>query len=152
MTLEWSLHGSRRQHRDAWPELYHRTSDWTAAWADNHGFHLEPMPTAAPVTSHLWAWSTDHWLRIRIDGALWWAALLSPSREAFAPAWKREDIDEPTINRILHWAKEDGRIQQYNGPKEIFEDLKYIQLLPHRPTTAPFIGTTDSLSEELQNV
>jgi hypothetical protein len=43
----------------------------TCAWADYDGYHLVKgggCPAAAPPYSHLWAWSPEQLVRVRIDG------------------------------------------------------------------------------------
>lgn len=84
MSTDWNLYGSGRRHRDEWAQLHQATRGWTAAWADNRGFHLDAMPAEPPETTHLWAWAPGRWLRARIDTPHWWAALLTPTPPASA--------------------------------------------------------------------
>lgn len=149
MNDTWILHGSKRQHHDTWSRLYEITKDWTAAWADNNGFHLETMPAAPTVTTHLWAWTAGRWLRTRIDPPHWWAAMLTAGEPPTGLSWKAETIQTPRINTILHWAPKEGRIQQYRGSKGVL-DLSAIQLLVNRTTTAAFIGLPESLPDRFR--
>ena len=84
----WTLHGSGRNDHDQWQRLHQHTHDWTAAWADNEGFHLEPMPTEAPNATHLWAWTTGSWLRVRLDVPHWWAAMLTTPTTGGGTQWE----------------------------------------------------------------
>ena len=38
-----------------------------AAWFDNDGWHEGPLALDAPLTTHLWAWGRDRWIRMRVD-------------------------------------------------------------------------------------
>jgi hypothetical protein len=144
----WNLYGSTRHSHDGWSQLHDFAHDWTAAWADNDGFHLDPMPGTVPLATHLWAWTTGRWLRVRIDTPYWWAALLTVGPSVDLP-WQRKEIEKPRIDASLHWSKKDGRVQQYRGSDGVL-DGKAVQLIVNRPTTAPFIGWPDSLPEELR--
>lgn len=77
MSNTWNLHGSGRRNHSSWEHLHATTRNWTAAWADIDGFHLNHLPDQPPVATHLWAWTTNTWLRVRIDDSHWWAALLT---------------------------------------------------------------------------
>jgi hypothetical protein len=66
MTEEWFLGSvSRCQWTVARQEL---TADWWY-WADLSGAHLESTPPEeSPLTTHLWGWGRDRWIRLRVDG------------------------------------------------------------------------------------
>jgi hypothetical protein len=64
--------------RQAWLTAHGRLSwlqtrvlldETTCAWADLDGFHCEGPPTDPPLTTHVWAWSDQRMLRLRVDGA-----------------------------------------------------------------------------------
>jgi hypothetical protein len=55
--------------RRPWTEIYSLLTGCTCAWADLDGFHAGPPPDEAPLATHLWAWSPDRLLRIRVDGS-----------------------------------------------------------------------------------
>ncbi|SDQ35302.1 hypothetical protein [Actinopolyspora saharensis] len=148
MSTPWTLHGSTRRDHDEWKHLHELTHGWTAAWADNHGFHLDAVPAEPPATTHLWAWTTGRWLRARIDAPHWWAVVLAVGDTTIEPSWRREVTDLPEVSPVLHWAATDGRIRQYRGADGVLDQDTHIQLVPHRRTTAPFIGTRDSLPGE----
>jgi hypothetical protein len=54
--------------RQSWTAISSMLSGCTCAWADLDGFHCEPAPAEPPLATHLWAWSPDRLLRIRLDG------------------------------------------------------------------------------------
>ncbi|MGW9307765.1 hypothetical protein ACWGPQ_07115 [Saccharomonospora azurea] len=147
MSAAWILRGSGRQNHAAWTQLHQHTRGWTAAWADTSGFHLEPMPTTAPATTHLWAFTTHQWLRVRIDVPYWWAAALTLDTEFNLP-WTRMPTSAPTVVRVRHWNSDDNRIKQYTGPAGVLGHHEHVQLLPHLPLCAPFLGHQDSLPPE----
>lgn len=147
MSADWILHGSGRQDRTAWPRLHQHTQGWTAAWTDTSGFHLEPMPTTVPTTTHLWAFTTHQWLRVRVDVPYWWAAALTLDT-AFALNWKPMSIPAPVVVRVHHWNPNDERINQYIGPADVLGHHNHVQLLPHLPLCAPFLGHQKSLPPE----
>jgi|SRR5271157_974773 len=59
-----SAHG-----RHPWATISSLLSGCTCAWADLDGFHSGPPPAGPPLATHLWAWSPDRLLRIRLDGS-----------------------------------------------------------------------------------
>lgn len=153
MSSTWTLHGSGRREHSEWALLHHHTRDWTAAWADTGGFHVEPMPATAPATTHLWAFTTHQWLRVRIDVPYWWAAVLtldvefalSRPQEETSPSWTRKEISPPTVVWVRHWEPNDDRIKQYVGPADVLGRHDHVQLLPPLPLCAPFLGHQNSL-------
>lgn len=153
MNTDWTLHGSGRRHRDTWAHLHETTRGWTAAWADHHGFHLDTMPAEIPATTHLWAWTTGRWLRVRIDTPHWWAAVLTPDDIGTGESWTPKNVETPQIHPVLHWNHEDKRVQQSRrrGIGDVF-DHDAIQLIPLRPSTAAFLGSRDSLPHHLDEL
>lgn len=138
----WTLHGTGRRTRDQWPLLHRHTDTWTAAWADITGFHLTTMPAHMPTTTHLWAWTSHHWLRVRIDHDRFWAALLTENAPNPDPAlWSEtsEDVGAPYTTRFRNWSN-DREAKQYRGDQGVLGRDDQLQLIPLRPTTAPFIG------------
>ncbi|MBA8825284.1 hypothetical protein FHX42_002635 [Saccharopolyspora lacisalsi] len=137
----WTLRGTGRRDADTWNQLHAVTESWTAAWADVEGFHLETMPATPPVTTHVWAWSTGRWLRVRIDGAHWWAALLANNNEQEDDLWTTsESIAEPSITPLRHWMPDEGQVKQYRGSDNVLGEHSMIQITPLRRTTAAFLG------------
>jgi hypothetical protein len=55
--------------RHPWATISSFLSGCTCAWADLDGFHAGPPPAGPPLATHLWAWSPDRLLRIRLDGS-----------------------------------------------------------------------------------
>jgi hypothetical protein len=53
-------------------------------WTDLGGLHgVADVPPALPVgATHLWAWRTDRWIRVRIDSGRALATTLSPDTAA----------------------------------------------------------------------
>lgn len=150
MSSRWHLHGSARRHHDEWAQLHAITENWQATWFDNTGLNLRIMPSTPPATSHLWAWASRRWLRVRIDVPHWWAAILSPDLLPVPDHWKIEDdLDVPRVGSVRHWGAEDGRTMQYRGNADL-RGQETIQLLPYLATTSPFIGTQDTLTDDLR--
>lgn len=53
-----------------WTEAFDQLTDLTCAWADYTGFHFGQGPALlaeAPPYSHVWGWSRDRLVRIRVD-------------------------------------------------------------------------------------
>lgn len=55
--------------RQTWSEITSVLAGCTCAWADLDGFHAGPPPAGPPLATHLWAWSPDRLLRVRVDGS-----------------------------------------------------------------------------------
>ena len=70
----------------------------TCLWQDLDGFHVEPTPSAPPLTSILWAWGTDRLARVRLDGTTAFVAI--------CPA------DTPGV-RAIGWDPNDGRVHAF---------------------------------------
>lgn len=148
MNDTWTLHGSRRREHHAWEQLHGITRTWTAAWTDVAGFHVDHLPDEPPTTTHLWAWTTDTWLRIRIDGAHWWGALLTRGGDDVGGLWSSQSIKSvprPTITELRQWNSEDGQAKQYRGDEGVLDQHDMIQLVPLLRNTGVFIGSNDSL-------
>lgn len=149
MNLTWTLYGSGERHADDWPEVHRHTHDWTAAWADITGFHIGPVPTESPVTTHLWAWTTGAWLRVRVDGHHWWAAILTTGDHDLS--WTpRTLVSYPAITRILNWDPHDQRIRYDEDLSATFPNRVAFQLTPHQRTPVMFIGNEESLPQEIR--
>ncbi|WP_411574815.1 hypothetical protein [Streptomyces fradiae] len=70
-----------RHGRMPWPEVRALLAETVCAWSDLDGFHVAPadhLPQDVPQTTHLWAWDTQRFLRIRIDGRDALVAALHP--------------------------------------------------------------------------
>jgi hypothetical protein len=66
--MTWYLAGLG--HR-TWNDVRQICAGMTCAWADYDGYHLVKgggCPAAAPPYSHLWAWSPELLVRVRVDG------------------------------------------------------------------------------------
>ncbi|MFC7343245.1 hypothetical protein [Saccharopolyspora griseoalba] len=151
MNLNWTLHGSGKRPAAEWSELHQHTHDWTAAWADTSGFHIAPMPTEKPTTTHLWAWSMGSWLRVRADGNHWWAAILTTHDRELT--WRRkDDIGNPTIVPVLNWAQDDRRVRYREDTSSTFPNRRAFQLTPHQRTPVTFIGNEESLPEQARKM
>ncbi|MGW1677941.1 hypothetical protein [Saccharopolyspora sp. NPDC002376] len=145
--MTWHLYGTGRRTADNWPRLHSVAAAWDAGWADMNGFHLEPMPGRPPVATHLWAWTAQRWLRVRIDGTNWWAALLTSGEAPVEDLWtKHEGVPKPPSTKLRHWNPDEGQVHQFKGDKEILNRQDFIQLTPLRPTTAAFIGHNSTLT------
>ncbi|MBE9375297.1 hypothetical protein IQ251_12665 [Saccharopolyspora sp. HNM0983] len=144
---DWILFGSGRRAHDDWADLHALTSDWTAAWADNTGFHWEAMPVGAPNATHLWAWTTGRWLRARLDVPHWWAALLSTDPLDTGPGWTPTSVAPPRVDTVLHWQKGDSRVAAQKATPE-----ESLQLQIECPSAAPFLGAIASLPQALQHL
>lgn len=95
------------------------------------------MPIAA---THLWFWDTGCYGRVRIDGELWIAGVLTePGRSAPTHCDAlREDaivVDRVTLTA---WAADDGRVQQFRGDPEVLAG--FAQLVPRRQATGVFLA------------
>ena len=65
MTSTYHLFGHGRL---PWSDVRRLAEGLTCAWADLDGWHEGPAPDEAPISTHLWGWGRDRWLRARIDG------------------------------------------------------------------------------------
>ncbi|MDQ1248013.1 MAG: hypothetical protein QG597_2385 [Actinomycetota bacterium] len=64
--------------RITWAELLVLAEGLTCAWADHDDWQTGPCPDTAPAYTHLWGWSPDRLLRVRIDEADAVVAELTP--------------------------------------------------------------------------
>jgi hypothetical protein len=146
-----TLYGTGRRAIGDWPTLRAALPAVTAAWADLTGFHItENLPAAAPIATHLWAWAPHHWLRVRLDHRHWWAALLCEvsATERSHPLWSvRDTMTDVRVDPIEHWPPGAGEVAQRRlAPADALSTHRMVQLVPLRPTTAVFLGTTDTLT------
>jgi hypothetical protein len=68
----------------------------TCAWADYDGYHLaknDGCPPAAPAYSHLWAWSPQQLVRVRVDSDHGIIGVLTTNAEAPAGSLSFEQVD-----------------------------------------------------------
>lgn len=144
--MTWTLHATGPRPLGDWPHL--TTTAMHAAWADTLGFHItEALPDTPPHTTHLWAWTTGCWLRVRVDHPHWWAAALTHDTTPTGTAWRPdpERLPSTTIHPILHWPPGAGEIAQRTlTPTGILTTYRMIALTPLRANTATFYGTTDT--------
>lgn len=63
--MSWMLHGLGVV---PWERVRQTCAGLQCAWADYDGFQGGDCPPEAPPYSHLWAWSPDRLVRVRIDG------------------------------------------------------------------------------------
>lgn len=143
--MSWHLHGSGRRTRHNWRELLELDHGWTASWADHRGYHEEPLPSDMPRTTHLWAWAPHTWLRVRIDGDHWWAALLTEGEPSAHHLWPQPDpTPPPRITPFTNWghARNAKQYKAAPGAENVLHRDDMIQLAPLRPTTGLFIGDT----------
>jgi hypothetical protein len=105
--------------RQDWPLIVGLLGGCTCAWADLDGFHLGAPPAEPPLATHLWAWSPDRLLRIRMDGSDGIVAELHLS-----DAGQGEPV-EVTERDAVTWMPDDGRVSaddQWRGrPVRIYE-------------------------------
>jgi hypothetical protein len=50
-----------------WNEIVALADGLECAWADLTGLRIGPTPATCPPYSHLWGWSADRWVAVRID-------------------------------------------------------------------------------------
>lgn len=94
--------------RLSWTQVLAHARGLTCAWADLGGFQVGPPPQAPPPYSHLWGWCADRCLRVRIDGQMAIAAVLTsmgtegrevPVSDNPLKAPRREGYDMPAGTR-----------------------------------------------------
>jgi len=144
--ITMTLHGSGVRQRPEWTELVSTLPNAVAVWADIDGMHRAPLPTELPVgATHLWFWSDGCHGRIRIDGDVWIAGVLTHGDTTAPPLCAVLDRDL-TIDRsqVLPWQHAapgqdaDGRVAQFRGDDGALSEL--VQLVPRRPGTAVFLA------------
>lgn len=65
-TQNWNLQGYGGLL--PWSEVRSHLGEATCTWQDLEGLHLAAAPDAAPISTHLWGWSSNRCFRARIDG------------------------------------------------------------------------------------
>ncbi len=80
--------------RVTWDQVTAMLAGAQAAWADYDGFHVGAAPHSPPPYSHLWAWTADWLVRIRIDGqhAIAGVLALSGQPASSPPEQWRQDV------------------------------------------------------------
>ena len=147
----WTLHGSGRHKRTDWTTLHELTNGWQAAWADTSGFHHSSLPARLPATTHLWAWTTQRWLRVRVDADHWWASLLTTQPDT-TPLWSASTtIDHVVVAPLRNWGhtqdgQPDRRIKQYRGDPGALHDHAWIGLVPTLARTGQFVGHVSTIT------
>ncbi|HEY6422289.1 MAG TPA: hypothetical protein VIY28_03380 [Pseudonocardiaceae bacterium] len=140
MAEQMSLHGSGPRTRAEWGDLVASLPHAMAAWADLEGMHRAPLPESMPVgATHLWLWDTGRYGRVRIDGEIWIAGVLT-EHEGAAPACcdvLREGAILVDRVPLTAWAADDGRVQQFRGARDVLAGFS--QLVPRRQATGVFI-------------
>jgi hypothetical protein len=91
--------------RQSWTAISSILSGCTCAWADLDGFHCEPAPAGPPLATHLWAWSPDRLLRIRLDGTDGIAAELHLTTRP-----GNGEIVQVTEREAQTWPPREGRV------------------------------------------
>jgi hypothetical protein len=141
MAEQMLLYGSGPRTRAEWGALVASLSQATAVWADLDGMHRAPLPGSMPVgATHLWFWDTGCYGRVRLDGELWVAGVLtSPgsSGPACCDALREDGI---VVDRapLKAWDVDDGRVRQFRGNHGALVGIA--QLVPRRPTTGVFLA------------
>jgi hypothetical protein len=110
--MTWYLAGLGRR---GWNDVRQLCAGMTCAWADYDGYHLvkdDGCPADAPPYSHLWAWSPDQLVRVRVDGdhAVVGVLTTNPIEPAGSELFEQVDVvereaasfrDPPTTIRLL---------------------------------------------------
>ncbi|MGH3905065.1 MAG: hypothetical protein ACRDTE_12860 [Pseudonocardiaceae bacterium] len=149
MTEQMSLHGSGLRTSEEWSDLVASLPHATAVWADLDGMHCAPLPGSMPVgTTHLWFWDAGRYGRVRLDGQLWVAGVLTEPARATPDCCAALHVDGVVVDRVTlkAWGIEDGRVkdgraQQFRGDSRVLVDIA--QLVPRRPTTGVFLAAAE---------
>lgn len=142
----WNLQGTTELTSAGWPDLVHLLAGWRAAWVDLDGMHIDvDLPTALPITSHLWAWTSGGWLRVRVDGDRWWAGALFRGEAPGSGLWgaKPDTVEDVTVHLIRSWSPTEGRTAQRRLAAGAVPPTMR-QLVPVRARPAVYIGSSDS--------
>jgi hypothetical protein len=136
-----------------WNTLRDRLTALTCAWADLHGFHLAPgtdLPTAIPVTTHLWAWDDNIAVRVRIDVDRALTAVLHTHGE-HTPA--TADAHDGTLEHVRvrvrpgqAWDPADSQVGRPDTP---LPELDFQLLEITGPSPATFVRATPRTSNEV---
>ena len=142
----WILRPTMERPAADWPDMVHTLNGWKAAWVDLEGVHIDVSPPSdLPITSHLWAWTTSAWVRIRIDGDRWaGSGLFRGTGHPDSAAWRgSKDVDHVMTDLIRSWAPDDGRVAQRRiSEGEVPAQMH--QLVPVQAKTAVYVGTVES--------
>lgn len=133
------LEGTGMRTADRWPDLVTALPGLTAAWADLDGFHMDAPPIDLPITTHMWCWREDLWVRLRVDGARWVGAVLHGGRATLLNglrAHQHKDGLTADVTTLIPWSPQD-RIGPQRNPAVL---RSMDQLVPRLPRTAAFIG------------
>jgi hypothetical protein len=87
--MTWTLLGLGWQ---PWTRVVELCDGLTCSWGDYTGFHTGDCPPTAPPYSHVWGWSSDRFVRVRVDGDQGIVGLLTRTD---ADTWRPADVDEP---------------------------------------------------------
>jgi hypothetical protein len=144
-----SLHGSGPRTRADWADLVASLPKVTAVWADLDGMHRAPLPEAMPVgATHLWFWDHGRHGRVRIDGELWIAGILTSPERTVPDCCNAHHEDAIVVDRLTltPWATQNGqvrekRVQQFRGDHAVLTGIA--QLIPRRPTTGVFLAPVE---------
>ncbi|MFN0090806.1 MAG: hypothetical protein ACKVWR_11150 [Acidimicrobiales bacterium] len=98
----------------------------TAVWVDIDRVGDGPLPDRAPLTTHLWAWTNERLLRVRIDRDRFWLTELSDG-DGDEPV----DVSGPTPLRP--WEADRRVALQAHAARRRFDAY----LAHHRPTSGP---------------
>jgi len=144
----WTLLGTGARTEADWSSLREELDGWQAGWADLEGFHIQPLPPAPPLATHLWAWRSDGWLRVRIDGHDWVASALFRATVRESPLWSsnREQLTAVHTTEIVSWDRADGRVRQLVLANTTKVPKTMWQLTPVTARPVVFVGTHDTLS------
>jgi hypothetical protein len=126
---EANLHGYGQVE---WPRVQDLLGDATCCWADIDGWHVDPLPSQPPCTTHLWAWTNTVQWRLRVDGSKAIVAMLGSTEHAppgatatertsvlshQAPGWPENDNQVHVRgNNPAHWT---WQIRQTSGASPI---------------------------------
>ncbi|GGL19451.1 hypothetical protein [Mangrovihabitans endophyticus] len=84
------------------------TTAQETAWADYDGFHIGAPPTQPPPYSHLWAWSTEWLIRVRLDAGTAIGAVLHLAE----PTTGHPDLHtvQWTLHHTRSWPDAENRV------------------------------------------
>jgi len=115
-----------------WDALLPLLDHATCAWADLDGFHVAAAPAAPPISTHLWAWRQQWWLRARLDTDRVVAGVLT-----FA-----DHLERVHIRHALTWASDEHRVGPLD-PAHLTRGWLLLELAGERPVT--FVGDPATL-------
>ncbi len=135
---------------DGWLRLHGR-QDWTSvrqllqgstcAYADYDGFHIGDAPVDPPPYSHLWAWATDRFWRVRVDES---DALVS-SLTVQAPDESGDEMVRVKRVSALTWKPKEGRIGRQDAAVLPGENARMIMWQTVEDQPIVFISAPDEL-------